>query len=75
MAIFVFYYSVYKFEDCYEKVHGHLVPKLCSFIQFPNHPHESEKIIFNNPLLKKVILTNGNEKTVPIESVLLQKHC
>ena len=59
--------SLYLFEDCYttNPITKVRTPKLCSHVEFPNHPHRSRRNPCGNPLLKEVVLKNGSKALYP----------
>ena len=52
--------SIYKLAECYETVNGKkcLADRLCNYIEYPSHPHQSKRVKCNTPLMKRVKVGN-----------------
>ena len=46
--------TLYTLKDCIINQNGREVPKLCDYIEFPNHPHHTRRTKCNANLLKSV---------------------
>ena len=58
-------HSIYQYQDCIETIGTQKVPKACSFIAFPNHPHAARRKACNGKLLAEVTLSNGRKHFYP----------
>jgi hypothetical protein len=53
-------HSIYKMEDCVIKEHGKSSSKLCSFVEFPNHPQARHRHQCGNQLMKEILTKLGS---------------
>lgn len=58
-------FCLYKMENCLTVESGEQVPKLCSYIKYPNHPLLAYRKPCDTPLLKKIRLFNGKVEYRP----------
>ena len=58
-------HSIYQYNECFDTVGGRKVPKNCTYIAFPNHPHSSHRKPCNGKLLAEVTLSNGCKRYYP----------
>jgi len=59
-------FTLYESDSCIETDDfGEELPKSCSNIRFPNHPHEARRLACGAPLLKKINLSGGKKQFVP----------
>lgn len=58
-------HSLYNFEDCFEVVGHQKTPRRCSFVAFPEHPHQSRRLPCGDRLLSEITLKNGKKKYHP----------
>ncbi len=59
-------HSIYARNACSNMSGNTEVPKTCSYVAFPNHPHPSRRKECGTPLLKKVSLQkSGTQKLAP----------
>lgn len=52
-------FSLYNIENCLQNIDGEQVPKLCSYVKYPNHPVSAYRKACKTPLLKKIHVSNG----------------
>jgi hypothetical protein len=57
--------SVYNFEECHTKINGKTVSKNCLYAALPHHRQVHRRATCNEPLLKEVILKNGQVRLYP----------
>ena len=58
-------HTLYEMNDCVSQKNGKLSTKLCSFIEFPNHPHKNKRAQCGQPLLKEILCKNGSITLYP----------
>ena len=51
--------TLYKSSDCIMREGSKEESKLCSYVQFPNHPQPSQRVSCNTMLMKKVKLVEN----------------
>jgi len=52
-------HTLYHYDACYETKFGQKISKFCSYVQYPNHPHPSQRKPCGTTLLKKVRRKGG----------------
>ena len=58
-------HSIYKYDECIDTVGSQKIPKTCSHVEFPNHPHSICRKPCGNKLLSEVELSNGSKRFYP----------
>ena len=53
-------HSLYNFEDCFDTYGRQKTPRVCSYVAFPRHPHQSRRQACGSRLLAEVTLKSGN---------------
>ena len=58
-------HTLYTYSDCFETVGSRKVPKNCSHVPYPNHPHCSRCKPCNQKLLSEITLSSGKKHYYP----------
>ena len=58
-------HALYHLEDCFELRAGKKIPKMCSHIAYPAHPHYQRRLPCGERLVSEVVLKSGNSKYYP----------
>ena len=59
-------HTLYEFEKCFVDK-AKMIPKVCSFSKFPNHPHRSRRQHCGSQLLRAVVTKDGDQKFYPLK--------
>ncbi|KAL5505861.1 hypothetical protein EMCRGX_G007398 [Ephydatia muelleri] len=59
-------HTLYEFEKCFVDK-AKMIPKVCSFSKFPNHPHRSRRQHCGSQLLRAVVTKDGDHKFYPLK--------
>ena len=59
-------HTLYEFEKCFVDK-AKMIPKVCSFSKFPNHPHRSRRQHCVSQLLRAVVTKDGDHKFYPLK--------
>jgi len=60
--------SLYRYKECIETSVGlRQAPKVCSHIEYPNHPFQSQRVPCGQNLLKEIVLQSG-QKFYPLKT-------
>ena len=60
-------HSVYEYKDCVKEKHNGLVEaKLCSFVKYPNHCHQSKRKPCQSPLFKETTAVNKHLQAIKV---------
>ena len=60
-------HSLYEYKDCVkEKPNGLVEAKLCSFVKYPNHCHQSKRKPCQSPLFKETTAVNKHLKAIKV---------
>lgn len=56
---------VYDYQNCIEYHFGRKKSKVCNFVSFPNHPHRTQRIPCNVPLLSEKLSVHNELRLIP----------
>ncbi|KAL5516879.1 hypothetical protein EMCRGX_G002314 [Ephydatia muelleri] len=59
-------HTLYEFEKCFVDK-AKMIPKVCSFSKFPNHPHRSRRQHCGSQLLRTAVTKDGDHKFYPLK--------
>ena len=53
--------SLYQFSECFQNTPFRTIPKTCTHVLFPNHPHASRRKPCGHKLIKEVVIRKSKK--------------